>query len=210
MEHVLLIDDHPALRRGMGELLVELGWTIAAECGTLAQARPHLLATPWTIAVLDLNLPDGNGMDLLAEIRAKGNRNPVLVHSMMPDAAVAARVLRSGGNGFVNKGSAPEDFQAAAKKVAAGGRYVSPEFAEELAMTLGGGKSTAPHESLSENEYKVMILLAEGKSPGQVAQAIGCATNTISTYRSRILKKLGLTSSMDIMRYALTRRLVNF
>lgn len=209
-EQVLLIDDHPAVRRGMGELLAELGWEVVGECGSLAQARILSKTVLWTMAVLDLTLPDGHGVDLLSEWRAAGETRPILVHSVLPDESIAARVFKAGGNGYINKGSDPADFQAAAKKVAAGGRYVSQEFAETLAMSLTGEKQAQPHEHLSPREYQVMQLIAEGKTPGQIAEALGCNVNTISTYRARILKKLGLKTSMDIMRYALTRRLVNF
>lgn len=209
-EQILLIDDHPAVRRGMGELLSELGWAVVGECGSLAQARVVSKTVDWRMAILDLTLPDGHGIDLLAEWRAAGETRPVLVHSVLPDDSIAARVFKAGGNGYINKGSDPADFQAAAKKVAAGGRYVSPDFAEILAMSLTGEKQAQPHEQLSPREYQVMLLIAEGKTPGQIATAIGCNVNTISTYRARILKKLGLNTSMDIMRYALTRRLVTF
>lgn len=203
---VVLVDDHPALRRGMAELLEEMGWTVVAECGTLAKARVELM-DEWSIAVLDLNLPDGTGFELLEWIRQERcSKSPVLVHSVMPDAAAAARVFKLGGNGFLNKGASYEEFQAAARKVAAGGRYVSSEFAEELAATLSGGQ--LPHEQLSTREYDCMLLIAQGKTPGQVADSLGINKNTFSTYRARILKKLDLSTSMDIMRYALSRRLV--
>lgn len=206
MQSVVLVDDHPALRRGMGELLREMGWDVVGQYGSLAEARREMLMLDWSMAVLDLNLPDGSGFDLLSWLRENGLNQPVLVHSVLPDAAAAARVFKLGGNGFLNKGASAEEFQTAARKLADGGRFVSPSFAEELAATLAGGQ--LPHESLSTREYEVMLLIAQGKTPGQVASALSINVNTISTYRARILKKLSLGTSMDIMRYALSRRLV--
>jgi len=209
MESVLIVDDHSTIRRGLASLIVEeLGWTVSLEAHSMAQARAVWRAGIWSIAVFDLNLPDGDGLDLVQEIRSTGCTKPILVHSLLPDSAVATRVIKQGGNGFVNKGAAPEQVLTALRKVASGGLYVSPEYAEQMALTMAGGVAQVPHERLSEREYKVMCLLAVGKTPTQVAEAIGCNVNTISTYRARILKKLELKSSMDIVRYALTRRLV--
>jgi two-component system invasion response regulator UvrY len=208
---VVVVDDHSMVRKGVTMLIEEMGWTVAGQAATLQQARDVLKSTEWTMLVLDLNLPDGDGLAFLQELRAGGHKQPVLVHSLMPDSAVAARVFKAGGNGFIGKTCEPEHFQAACRKVLAGGRYVSAEYAEELAMSLGGGASsvgTHLHEKLSEREYQVMCLIAAGKSPGQVAEALGCQVNTISTFRARILKKLDLKTSMDIMRYALARKLV--
>ena len=207
---VVVVDDHSMVRKGVTMLLQELGWAVSAEASSLQQANAAVRTTYWSMMVLDLNLPDVDGLDLIQELRSAGYKQPILVHSLMPDAAVAARVFKVGGNGFISKTCEPDDFLAACRKVDAGGRYVSPEYAEELAMTLAIGASTTnPHEKLSEREYQVMCLIAAGKTPSEVAKAIGCNVNTISTFRSRILKKLDLKTSMDIMRYALSRKLVN-
>lgn len=208
MESVLIVDDHSTIRRGLNSLIEELGWAVTVEASSLAQARAVWRNGIWSLAVFDLNLPDGDGLDLVREIRDTGCTKPILVHSLLPDSAVASRVIKTGGNGFVNKGAQPEEVINALRKVSSGGHYVSPEYAEQMALTMAGGVAPVPHERLSEREYKVMCLLAAGKTPSQVAENIGCNVNTISTYRSRILKKLDLKTSMDIVRYALTRRLV--
>lgn len=198
------------VRKGVTMLLHELGWSIAAEACSLQQANAAIRTSYWTMMVLDLNLPDGDGLDLIQELRSAGYKQPILVHSLMPDAAVAARVFKAGGNGFISKTCEPDEFLAACRKVDAGGRYVSPEYAEELALSLSIGASTTNlHERLSEREFQVMCLIAVGKTPTEVAEELGCNVNTISTFRSRILKKLDLKSSMEIMRYALSRKLVN-
>lgn len=208
MPDVVVIDDHPMVRRGISQLIQELAWNVVAQGGNLQEARDIIKRMDWSMMVLDLNLPDGDGLEFLQELRAAGYKQPVLVHSLLPDAAVAARVFKAGGNGFIGKTCDPEEFQAACRKVIGGGRYVSSDYAEELAMGLSGEAGTNLHEKLSEREYRVMCLIAIGKSPSEVAENIGCNVNTISTYRARILKKLELKTSSEIMRYALSRKLV--
>lgn len=205
---VVVVDDHSMVRKGVAMLLQELGWEVAAEASSFQQANALVRTHSWTMMVLDLNLPDGDGLELLQEMRSSGFKQPVLVHSLMPDSSAAGRVFKVGGNGFISKTCEPEDFQAACRKVAAGGRYVSPEYAEELALSLACGQSSNPHEKLSEREYKVMCLIAAGKSPTEVAEVLDVNVNTISTFRARILKKLELKTNTDIMRYALSRKLV--
>ncbi|WP_269765328.1 response regulator transcription factor [Burkholderia ubonensis] len=209
MPEVVVVDDHSMVRKGVTMLLHELGWAVSAEASSLQQANAAIRTAYWSMMVLDLNLPDGDGLDLIQNLRSAGYKQPILVHSLMPDAAVAGRVFKVGGNGFISKTCEPDEFLNACRKVEAGGRYVSPEYAEELAMSLAVGNPSNPHEKLSEREYKVMCLIAAGKTPTEVASAIGCNVNTISTFRSRILKKLELKTSADIMRYALSRKLVN-
>ncbi|WP_269765790.1 response regulator transcription factor [Burkholderia ubonensis] len=209
MPEVVVVDDHSMVRKGVTMLLHELGWVVSAEASSLQQANAAVRTSYWSMMVLDLNLPDGDGLDLIQDLRSAGYKQPILVHSLMPDSAAAGRVFKVGGNGFISKTCEPDDFLAACRKVEGGGRYVSPEYAEELAMSLAAGTSSNLHEKLSEREYQVMCLIAAGKTPSDVAKAIGCNVNTISTFRSRILKKLELKTSADIMRYALSRKLVN-
>lgn len=208
MDQIFIVDDHSSVRGGVTALLEKHGYAVTAEAGTLKEARIVAISKPWSLAIIDLQLPDGDGLELVQELRERGRREPILVHSMVPDSAAASRVFKAGGNGFINKGSESEDLVAAVKRVSAGGRYVSPAYAEELAAGLSGDGGSNPHEKLSEREYKVMCYLAMGKTPTQVAGLIECNVNTISTYRARILKKLGLKTSMDIVKYALTKRLV--
>lgn len=206
---VVVVDDHSMVRRGVSMLLQDLGWTIAAEAASLQQANEAVHSQAWDLMVLDLTLPDGSGLDFLQDLRKEGFVQPVLVHSLMPDAAVAARVHKVGGNGFIGKTCEPEEFQAACRKVIAGGTYVSPEYAEELVTSIAKGGGAAPHEKLSEREYQVMLLIGQGMSPTDVSKKLGCNVNTISTFRSRILKKLELKNSNDIMRYAISHKLVS-
>lgn len=208
MDQIFIVDDHSSVRWGVKALLEKHGFAVTAEAGTLKEARIVAITQPWSLAIVDLQLPDGDGLELVQELRDLGRTDPILVHSMVPDSSAAARVFKAGGTGFINKGSESDELIAAVKKVAAGKRYVSPAYAEELAAGLSGDGGANPHEKLSEREYKVMCYLAMGKTPTQVAQLIDCNVNTISTFRARVLKKLGLKTNMDITRYALSKRLV--
>jgi two-component system, NarL family, invasion response regulator UvrY len=205
---VFLVDDHPVMRRGIAAMMEEFGWEVVGQAGSFAEAQETMRNVHWSLAILDVHLPDGNGCDLLTWLRTQGVRTPVLMYSALPDDTIAGRVFKLGGNGFINKGAQPAEFQAATRKVADGGRYVSPEFAEVLAESLASGP--ALHDTLSDREREVMLLIAEGKTPGQVAAALNIQVNTISTYRARILKKLNLNNSMDIVQYALRNKLVLF
>jgi two-component system invasion response regulator UvrY len=194
------------MRRGIAAMLEEFGWHVVGQAGSLTEAQETMRDVPWSLAILDVHLPDGNGCDLLVWLRKQGVKTPVLMYSALPDDSIAGRVLKLGGNGFINKGAEPAEFQTAMRKVSEGGRYVSAEFADVLAQSLVSGP--ASHETLSERERAVMMLIAQGKTPGQVAAELAINVNTISTYRSRILKKLNLNTSMDIIQYALRNKLV--
>lgn len=204
-----LADDHPSVRRGIASLLREEGWDIAGEAGSLAQIRADIRsAEPLDLVVLDVQLPDGDSLDLLKELRTEGFEVPVLVHSMLPDASVAAQALKAGANGYINKGCDPDELVRAARKVSEGGRYVSAEYTDILLSQLAGGRTTAAHESLSPKEFQVMCEYAQGKAPAEIAAAVGCQVSTLSAYRARILKKLDLKSTAEIMQYAVRHRLI--
>lgn len=209
MEQVFIVDDHASVRAGVAALLEKNGFMVTAEAGSLNEAKIVAKTKSWTMAIVDLQLPDGDGLDLVSELRVLGRKDPILVHSMMPDAAMATRAFKAGANGFINKGSDTSDLIAAVTRVAGGGRYVSPAYAEELAAGLTGeGAGSAPHEKLSDRELKVMLLLAAGKTPTAVAKELDCSVNTISSFRARVLKKMALKTNMDLTRYALERRLM--
>lgn len=208
MHRIVIIDDHPMLRKGLAQLFEARDWRVVAEAGTALEAEAKLKTVGWDLAILDIHLPDQNGLDFLAKLREEGVSGAVLVHSMLPDESVGSRVFKSGGNGFVNKGCSPEELITAVERVLAGGKYVSPKIADMLAGSLVTGGPAQPHEALSDREYQVMCQIAYGKTPRQIAETLGCNVNTISTYRARILSKLKLKTSMDIMKYAIAHRLV--
>lgn len=208
MRKVIVVDDHPVLRRGIAGLLNSNGWLVVAEVGRAADVKPAMLTHVWDVTILDVQLPDGDGIDLLRELRQQGIKGPVLVHSMVDETVIGTRVFKAGGNGFINKSCSPEELLEATERVAAGGTYASPALVTELVGSLASNQPAQLHEALSDREYQVMCLIAYGKTPATIAEELKCSPNTISTYRARILQKLRLKNSAEIMRYAVTYRLI--
>jgi DNA-binding NarL/FixJ family response regulator len=148
-------------------------------------------------------------LDLLKEFKAALPRLPVLVLSVHPEDQFAVRALKAGAEGYVTKESAPEELVQAIRKILAGGRYVSPTLAEKLALNVGKDFTRAPHETLSDREHEVMCRIASGKTVTEIAGELSLSVKTISTYRARILEKLGVKNSAEITRYAIRNGLVS-
>ena len=148
-------------------------------------------------------------MDLLKELKAARPKLPVLVLSVHPEDQFAVRVLKAGAEGYLTKESAPEELVKAIRKVLAGGRYVSPTLAEKLAVGVRKDSTCTPHETLSDREYEVMCRIASGRTVTEIAAELSLSVKTISTYRARILEKLGVKNSAEITRYAMRNGLVS-
>jgi DNA-binding NarL/FixJ family response regulator len=158
--------------------------------------------------LLDIMLPGKSGLDLLKELRAEWPKLPVLVLSGYPEDQFAVRVLKAGAGGYMTKESAPEELAKAIRKVLAGGRYVSPALAEKLALGVKKDPTRLPHETLSDREYEVMSRIASGKTVTEIAEELSLSGKTISTYRTRILEKLSVKNSAEIVLYAVRNGLV--
>jgi two-component system, NarL family, invasion response regulator UvrY len=159
--------------------------------------------------VLDITMPGRSGLEVLREIKKSKPKLPVLVLSMHPEGQFAVRVLKRGASGYMTKESAPEELVGAIKKVLAGGRYVSPSLAEKLATYLSGGDGQKqPQEKLSDREFQVLRLIASGKIVSEIAKELSLSVKTISTYRSRILEKMGMKNNAELMHYAMQHQLV--
>jgi DNA-binding NarL/FixJ family response regulator len=161
----------------------------------------------WDVVVLDITMPGRNGLDVLREIKQFKPRLPVLVLSMHPENQFAVRVLKSGASGYMTKESAPDELVGAVRKVLAGGRYVSNALAENLAAALSANQRT-PQEKLSDREFQVLRLIASGRMVSDIARELSLSAKTISTYRSRILEKMGMKNNAELMHYAIQHRLV--
>ena len=206
---ILIADDHPVVRQGLKQILAADPKLIVvgeAKNGNEALALARSIA--WDVAVLDFSMPGKNGLELLKEIKREFPGRPILVLSMYPEEVHATRVLKAGGDGYLNKSSASEELTGALRKVMGGGKYVSPSLAEKMAAELTPNGQKPLHEELSDREYRVMWLLASGKQIKQVAREMFLSASTVSTYRSRILKKLKLTGNADLVRYAIKHQLV--
>jgi DNA-binding NarL/FixJ family response regulator len=163
----------------------------------------------WDLVLLDVNLPGRSGLEVLEEAKRLRPRTPALILSASPEDEFAVRSLKLGASGYLNKSVAPEEILAAAKKVLAGGKYVSASLAEKLAASLAGGARQILHEALSSRELQVLRLVAGGRTIKEIAAETGLSGKTVGTYRSRIARKLDLHSNVDLTRYALKHRLAD-
>ena len=206
---VLIVDDHAIVRRGLRALLsdefleVEFG-----EAGDARQAIDQLRTHTWDVALLDITLPGKSGLDLLKEVKAEWPGLPVLILSGHIEDQFAVRVLKAGAGGYMTKESAPEELAKAVRKILAGGRYVSPALAEKLAMGVTKDLTRTPHETLSDREYDVMSRIAAGKTVTEIGDELSLSVKTISTYRTRVLEKLGVRNSAGIVQYAVRNGLM--
>jgi len=209
MIRVLIVDDHAIVRRGLRELLSDQ--FPAAKFGEAAdadQALEQLQKREWDVVLLDITLPGKSGLDLLKELKSARPKLPVLVLSAHPEDQFAIRALKAGAEGYLTKETAPEELVNATRKVLAGGRYVSPALAEKLAFGVSKDLTGTPHEKLSDREYQVMCHIAAGKTLAEIAAELSLSPKTVSTYRTRILEKLGVKNSAAIVRYAMRNGLV--
>jgi len=206
MLRILTIDDHEVVREGIKAIFR----THPAEFGEAqdsAEALKLVRESDWDIAVLDISLSGRSGLEVLKEIKQLRPRLPVLILSMHAEAEYAVRAFRAGAAGYLSKGSSGEELRAAILKVIKGGRYVSPALAEQMAVDLFTS-DRPPHEALSNRELEVLCLIAAGKTVGEIAAALSLSDKTISTYRRRILDKMGMNTSAELTHYAIRNGLV--
>ena len=206
---ILIADDHPIVRHGVKQVLAEdADLQVVAEATDGDEALRLAREREWDVAILDFSMPGRSGFDLLGDLRREFPKRPVIVLSIHAERMHAARILRAGGAGYVNKASAPQELAKAVRKVAAGGRYVSPALAELLAADLSADDSRPAHEQLSDREYRVMWLLASGRPVHEIAREMMLRPSTVSTYRSRVFQKLQLRNNAELVQYAVRHHLV--
>jgi DNA-binding NarL/FixJ family response regulator len=207
MYRVLLVDDHAVVRRGLQQIIAEESdqWE-AAEASNAAQALRLLQQDSWDVVVLDLTMPDKNGLDLLVDIKRAYPRLPCLMLSMHPEDQFALRALKLGAAGYLTKEAAPEELLAALRKIVTGGRYVSSSLAEKLAFP---DQPERPRpELLSEREFQVLKKIAMGCTISQIAQQLNLSVKTVSTYRARVLSKMKMRNNAELTHYVLQHGLV--
>jgi DNA-binding NarL/FixJ family response regulator len=209
MLHIALCDDHPLLREGLKRILLQHSdISVDVEVGSGAELLAKAATTRLDVIILDITLPDMNGLDVLKDLRASGRTAAVLILSMHPEDQYAMRALKAGAAGYLQKESAPEELVLAIRRVAQGRKYVTASLAERLAIELGDAESKAPHEILSDREYQVLCFLASGKGTKEIAAELSLSSPTVATYKSRILTKLGFTTTVELVRYAISHGLV--
>ena len=205
---VLIADDHAVVRRGLKEILAdEYETLLVGEAQNGEDALRLVREQDWEIVVLDISMPGKNGLEVLKELRQVRPITPVLILTNHAEELYAVRALRAGAAGYMTKESAPEHLIEAVRKVVRGGRYITPGLAELLAQTIGGDVDKLPHESLSDRELQVLLMIASGKTVGQVADMLSLSVPTISTYRARILEKMGMKTNAELTHYAISSNL---
>lgn len=206
---VLIINDHALLGESLARFLGSSGMR-ALWCGDPAQAMQCVREQVWDVVLLDLSLPAGNGLDLLKRIKLAHPDLPVLILSMHSEQQFALRALRGGAAGYLTKGCSPDVLVEAIHKVAQGGRYLTPGVAEQLARYMHEGDAALePHARLSDREMQVFLRLVTGKSLNQVAEELHISCKTVSTHKTRLMKKLGLGNDADLVRYAIHQGIVH-
>ena len=200
---ILIIDDHAVIHQGLRRMLEdEFKDAIFGDARDSQQAIDLVRGEAWDVVILDIILPGRGGLDALKEIQAERPKLPVIIFSMHSEEQFAVRAFKAGASGYLEKESAPGQLVEAIRKVVSGGRYVSPKLAEQLAAGLRSDLSRAPHELLSDREFEVLRLIAAGKTTTAIAEQLSLSVKTVSTYRTRILEKLQLTASSELIRYA--------
>jgi two-component system, NarL family, invasion response regulator UvrY len=209
MTRLLVVDDHQIVRAGIKQLLSEYEeFTVAGEAGSGADAVKMVRESDWDVVLLDITMPDMNGVDTLKQIKRSKPDLPVLILTMHPEENYAINLLRAGASGYLNKVCTPEELVGAIRAVASGRRYVSPALGAQLAGDLSGDGHTALHTELSKREFQVFCKLAAGQTVSEIADELFLSVKTVSTYRSRILEKMGMKTSAQVTYYAIKHGLI--
>lgn len=210
MTRILIADDHTIVREGLKQILAETrDMVVTGEATNGQEVIDKVQANNYDVILLDISMPGRNGLDILKQLRTDNPRVSVLILSMYAEEQYAVRALRAGAAGYITKESAPDELIQALRKVSQGRKYISPTLAEKLALNLeGGDEKKPPHETLSDREYQVFCMIASGKMIKEIADELALSVKTVSTYRSRILDKMGLKSNAALTHYAIQNKLV--
>ena len=201
---VLIADDHAIVRQGLRQILSDTpDLTVAGEAENGVQAVQMVRSGEWDVVLMDVSMPDRNGIDALKLIKKEFPRLPVLILSMYPEEQYAIRALKAGASGYLTKQSAPDLLVTAIRQVASGKKYVSPSLAEELANAIGEDSERPAHEKLPDRESQTLCMIASGKTPTEIAEALNLSVKTVSVYRARLLEKMHLRNNAELTHYGL-------
>jgi len=205
---IVIADDHPVVRQGLKEMLsAEADLTVVGEASSGQETVDLCGRVAWDVAIIDYSMPGKCGIELLKELRFRYPDRPVLVLSIYPEESYALPVLKAGGACYLTKGSAPTELVRAVRSVARGGRFITPALGERLVQKLTG-RGEVPHERLSDREYQIMWLMASGRSMGDIAHELFLSPSTVSTYRTRVLRKMKLKNNAELIRYVVQNQLI--
>jgi len=208
--HVLIADDHAIVRQGLRQILSETDdLLVSGEASDGVDAMRLVRQQHWDVVLLDVSMPNRNGIDTLKMLKKEFPRLPVLILSMHPEEQYAVRALKAGASGYLTKQSAPELLVTAIRQVASGNKYVSPSLAMKLADAIAEERDDRlPHEALSDREYQIFCLIAAGRPLTQIAEELNISVKTVSEYRKRVLDKMKLDTNAELIHYGLKHGLV--
>ena len=210
MIRVMITDDHAIVRQGLRQILSETDdIKVTGEAETGLQAVKIVRQTTFDVMLLDISLPDRNGIEILKQVKKDQPQLAVLMLSMHTEHEFAVRALKAGAVGYLNKQSAPAQLVTAIRQVAAGDKYVSPAVAQELANAIGSDTDQPLYANLSDREFQTLCLIAAGKTLSDISAEMFLSPKTVSVYRARVLEKLKLTNNSELIRYAFKNKLVD-
>lgn len=210
MIKILIADDHAVVREGVKHILYEFpDITIAGEANNGHEVLEKIGEKAYDLILLDIAMPGRDGLEILKDIKIQKPKLPVLILSMFPEEQYALRALKSGASGYLTKESIPDELIKAIRKILQGGKYISASFSEKLLLSFDSDIERPIHETLSDREYQVMRLIASGKTLKDIADELALSVKTVSTYRSRILEKMGMKNNAELTHYAIKNLLVD-
>ena len=199
----MLVDDHPIVRRGLRDILADaFNDSVIQEVGSGREAISLVRGHPWNVMILDLSLPDGSGLEVLKRVRHAQPRLPVLILSMHTADQFARRAIAAGASGYLTKDIADAELVTAVDRLLKGGKYFGPQVLERVALGLHPDREERPHERLSDREYQVLRMIGSGKTVSEIASVLALSVKTVSTYRARVLEKMGMRTNAELTHYA--------
>lgn len=209
MIRILIADDHTILREGLKQILSECSdMKVAGEADNGFDALAKVREQDWDVVVLDMSMPGKSGLDLIRQIKIEKPKQPILILSMHKEDQYAVRTLKAGASGYLCKDSASSQLVQAIRKVAAGGVFISSAVAENLALGLMSNREALPHTLLSDREYQIFQLIASGEGITAIAGGLNLSVKTVSTHKTRIMQKMNLANTTELIRYALKHELI--
>jgi len=208
MADFLVVDDHPIVRRGICQILEETSVNVnITQAGDAVEALKKFRSSKFDMVLLDINLPGRSGLDVLEDMKSFSPDTKILMVSMYPEQQYAIRALKTGASGYLTKESASDELSIAVEKILKGGRYITQSIAEQIFDAID--QEGLPHESLSNRELEVLVQISKGRSLKEIGDLLSLSEKTISTYRSRIMEKMEMTSNAELVRYALNNKLID-
>lgn len=211
MIKIFIADDHTLLRDGLKQLISDIDdLEVIGEASRGSEVIAKMMdISEFDVVLLDIQLPETTGLDLIPQIKTLHPGSAILILTMYPEEQYAIQAIRIGASGYFTKDGTPEDLIAAIRKVAGGGKYISSSLAEKLASYVEEDSQKLPHETLSQREYQIMLMIASGKTLKEVANSLNIGITTVSTYRQRILQKMHMSRNINLTHYAIKHQLIN-